>query len=84
MMQLPMEQVLAPIGLTQEARNALLHRSGPWHELLELARCLEMGQIEQARELAQPMGGLPFAQEAMERARTSAAAISAELRDVWR
>jgi EAL and modified HD-GYP domain-containing signal transduction protein len=84
MMQLPMEQILAPIGLTQEARNALLHRSGPWHELLELARCLEMGQIEQARELAQPMGGLPFAQEAMERARTSAAAISAELRDVWR
>ncbi|MEI8264215.1 MAG: HDOD domain-containing protein [Betaproteobacteria bacterium] len=84
MMQLPMEQVLAPIGLTQEARSALLHRSGPWHELLELARCLEMGQLEQARELAQPMGGLPFAQDAMERARASAAAISAELRDVWK
>jgi EAL and modified HD-GYP domain-containing signal transduction protein len=84
MMQLPMEKVLAPIGLTQEARNALIHRSGPWHELLELTRFLETGQIEQARELAQHMGGLPLAQDAMERARASAAAISAELRDVWK
>jgi hypothetical protein len=29
------------------------------------------------------MGGLPVAQAAMERARQSAAAMSAELRDVW-
>ena len=83
MMQQPMEKVLEPIGLTQESRDALLHRSGPWHELLELARCLETGQTEQARELAQPMGGLPVAQAAMERARHSAAAMAAELHDVW-
>ena len=83
MMQQPMDKVLEPIGLTQESRDALLHRSGPWHELLELARCLETGQTEQARELAQPMGGLPVAQAAMERARHSAAAMAAELHDVW-
>lgn len=83
MMQQPMEKILEPIGLTQESRDALLHRSGPWHELLELARCLETGQTEQARELAQPMGGLPVAQAAMERARHSAAAMAAELHEVW-
>lgn len=83
MMQQPMDRVLEPIGLTQESRDALLHRSGPWHEMLELARCLETGQTEQARELAQPLGGLPVAQAAMERARHSAAAMAAELRDVW-
>lgn len=83
MMQQPMDKVLEPIGLTKESRDALLHRSGPWHEMLELARCLETGQTEQARELAQPMGGLPVAQAAMERARHSAAAMAAELRGVW-
>ena len=45
MMQQPMEKVLESIGLTEESRDALLHRSGPWHELLELARCLETGQL---------------------------------------
>lgn len=83
MMQQPMHKVLEPIGLTDESRDALLHRSGPWHELLELARCLETGQLEAARDLAQPRGGLPVAQAAMDRARHSAAAMAAELRDVW-
>lgn len=83
MMQQPMEKVLESIGLTEESRDALLHRSGPWHELLELARCLETGQLEQARDLAQHLGGLKVAQAAMERARHSAAAVAAELHDVW-
>ena len=83
MMQQPMETVLDSIGLTDESRDALLHRSGPWHELLELARCLETGQLEQARDLAQHRGGLKVAQAAMERARHSAAAVASELHDVW-
>jgi hypothetical protein len=48
-----------------------------------LARCLETGQLEQARDLAQHLGGLKVAQAAMERARHSAAAVAAELHDVW-
>jgi EAL and modified HD-GYP domain-containing signal transduction protein len=83
MMQQPMDKVLDSIGLTDESRDALLHRSGPWHELLELARCLETGRLEQARDLAEPLGGLKVAQAAMERARNSAAAVAAELHDVW-
>jgi EAL and modified HD-GYP domain-containing signal transduction protein len=82
MMQQPMDKVLDSIGLTDESRDALLHRSGPWHELLELARCLETGRLEQARDLAEPLGGLKVAQAAMERARNSAAAVAAELHDV--
>lgn len=83
MMQQPMAKVLDSIGLTEESRAALLHRSGPWHELLELARCLETGQLEQAHNLAEPLGGLKVAQAAMERARQSAATVAAELHDVW-
>jgi len=83
MMQQPMEKMLDSIGLSDESRDALLHRRGPWHELLELARCLETGQLEQARDLAEPLGGLKVAQAAMERARQSAAAMAAELHDVW-
>jgi EAL and modified HD-GYP domain-containing signal transduction protein len=83
MMQQPMEKVLAPIGLTEESQDALLHRRGPWHGLLEMARCLETGQIEQAHALAEPLGGLKVAQMAMERARHAAADVAAELHDIW-
>jgi EAL and modified HD-GYP domain-containing signal transduction protein len=83
MMQQPMDKVLTSIGLKDESLDALLHRRGPWHELLELARCLETGQLERAHELAAPLGGLKVAQMAMERARYAAADVAAELHDVW-
>ena len=81
MMQEPMEELLRPLGLSEEAQSALVHRSGPWHDLLELARCLETGQVQTARELSQDVGGLAAAEAAMERAWQASAAMSAEFRD---
>lgn len=81
MMQEPMEELLRPLGLSEEAQSALVHRSGPWHDLLELARSLETGQVQTARELSQDIGGLAAAEAAMERAWQASAAMSAELRD---
>ncbi|MFM8767412.1 MAG: EAL and HDOD domain-containing protein, partial [Rubrivivax sp.] len=81
MMQQPMETLLEPLGLSEESRAALLHRSGPWHVLLELARSLETGQVQSARALSKDVGGLAGAQAAMDKAWQAAAAMSAELRD---
>jgi len=81
MMQQPMETLLEPLGLTEESRDALVHRSGPWHDLLELARSLETGQVQTARELSKDLGGLAATEAAMEKAWQAAAVISAELRD---
>jgi len=84
MMQQPMEDLLRPLGLTEESHAALVDKTGPWHDLLELARCLESGQVQKARELSQPVGGFTAAQAAMERAWQAAAAVTAELRSAAR
>ncbi len=84
MMQQPMEDLLRPLGLSEESHAALVDKTGPWHDLLELARCLESGQVQRARELSQPVGGFTAAQAAMERAWQTAAAMTAELRDAGR
>lgn len=84
MMQQPMAELLRPLGLTEESHAALVDKTGPWHDLLELARCLETGQVQRARELSQAVGGFMAAQAAMERAWQAAAAMTAELRDAGR
>jgi EAL and modified HD-GYP domain-containing signal transduction protein len=84
MMQQPMQELLQPLGLSEEAQAALVHRSGPWHDLLELARSLETGQVQSARELSRDIGGLAAAQAAMDSAWQASAAMSAELRDADR
>ena len=84
MMQQPMKRILDCISLLEESRDALVHRCGPWHQLLELARCLESGRMSTARELSLPLGGLAVAQAAMEQSRQAAASVTAELRGVWR
>ena len=84
MMQQPMAELLRPLGLTEESHAALVDKTGPWHDLLELARCLETGQVQRARELSQAVGGFMAAQAAMERAWQAAAAMTAELRDTGR
>jgi EAL and modified HD-GYP domain-containing signal transduction protein len=65
MTQLPMAQALAPLALHEHARAALVNGSGPWRVLIDLARCLEAGQMAQADELAAAVGGLDRVQTEM-------------------
>jgi EAL and modified HD-GYP domain-containing signal transduction protein len=65
MTQLPMAQALAPLALHEHARAALVDGTGPWRVLIDLARCLEAGQMARADELAGAVGGLDRVQAEM-------------------
>ncbi len=46
---LPMDELLTQMPVVEDVRNALLHRTGPYGNMLKLAECVE--KIEEAGEL---------------------------------
>ncbi|MDO9291874.1 MAG: HDOD domain-containing protein [Hydrogenophaga sp.] len=58
MLQVPLEQALGPLRLTDPARQALIERGGPWHDILALAEALERHDLNAAGELAAAFGGI--------------------------
>lgn len=79
MVPMPMAQAVAPLGLPQAARDALVDRTGPWASLLALAQSLERGDLATAEPLAQAWGGIDAAAAAAERAWAEAAEASASM-----
>ncbi|MFM9914976.1 MAG: EAL and HDOD domain-containing protein [Rhizobacter sp.] len=58
MLQVPLVQALGPLRLTDPARQALIERGGPWHDILALAESLERHDLTAAGELAGTFGGI--------------------------
>lgn len=61
-------EALRSIELAPEAVAAVLDRSGPWFDYLELAQTLDRHDLELAEVLALPFGGLPRVLELSEQA----------------
>lgn len=80
MLEVPMAEALAPLSLPPEAHAALVEHSGPWRPLIEVARCLESGQTEQAAMHAQFLGGLQAVGPAMTEAWQWAAQVTASMK----
>jgi EAL and modified HD-GYP domain-containing signal transduction protein len=80
MVPMPMAAAVAPLGLPQDVRDALVDRSGPWASLLTLAQSLERGDIAGAEPAALQWGGIDEAAAAAEKAWAAAAEASAS---VW-
>lgn len=62
MVPMPLAQAVGELPLAEPAREALLHRSGPWAALLPMAACLERGDVQGATPLAQALGGIEAVQ----------------------
>lgn len=56
LLQTPMASALAPLRVSDTARQALLQRSGPWADRLRLLELLDQGNAEQADALAVQLG----------------------------
>ncbi len=56
LLQTPMESALAPLRVSDTARQALVQRSGPWSDRLRLLDLLDAGQAEPADALALALG----------------------------
>lgn len=80
MLEVPMAEALAPLSLPPEAHAALVEHSGPWRPLIDVARCLESGQTEQAAMHAQRLGGLQAVGPAMTEAWQWAAQVTASMK----
>lgn len=56
LLQTPMAAALAPLRVSDTARQALLERAGPWADRLRLLDLLDAGQGDQADALASALG----------------------------
>ena len=54
--RLPIEELVDRVALSDEAKDALLERSGPYAEALNFAESYELGMFESAAEAARTMG----------------------------
>jgi hypothetical protein len=79
MVPMPMADALAPLNLSPETAQALIERRGPWAGLIELAECLERGDLAGAAPRAAPLGGLPAVTAAADQAWAFANAAAATL-----
>lgn len=79
MVPMPMAEALAPLNLPEDVRAALVDRKGPWARLLELAQCLERGDLNGAAPLAAAYGGMEEVAACAEQAWAYAAEIGASL-----
>lgn len=59
MFRMPLSDVLERINLAEEAREALLDRTGPFGDALNFVEAYELGLWEQATSLAQDLGVAP-------------------------
>ncbi len=59
LLEMPLARALEPLRLGDATRAALLQRSGPWADYLQLAQALEHEDLARAEALAPRWGGLP-------------------------
>jgi c-di-GMP phosphodiesterase len=76
LLQQPLEAVLQPLRLSDAARQALLHQSGPWASYLQLATDLEHHDMESATVNAMAFGGVAQVLEVSDAAWSWAAGVS--------
>jgi EAL and modified HD-GYP domain-containing signal transduction protein len=77
LLEQPLDAALASLRLSDEVRQALLQRQGPWAWYLALADALEGDDEERLARLAAPFGGLEAVLAEAETAWRWAAAVSA-------
>jgi EAL and modified HD-GYP domain-containing signal transduction protein len=54
--RMPLDDILARVALSDDANNALLHRTGLYAAPLEIAESYELGMFENAAEVAKSAG----------------------------
>lgn len=59
LLRAPLDEALRSLRLPGEARQALAEGQGPWAPYLALCGALERADLDAARPLAEPFGGLP-------------------------
>lgn len=60
MLQVPMETAIAPLNLTPALRAALLERSGPYADYLEIAQACENGALDTLMQSCSRLGTRPI------------------------
>lgn len=68
LLQMPLAAALEPLRLSDDVRQALLHRQGPWADYLALADEIEGDDEVRFAALCQPWGGIDAVLEVAEQA----------------
>jgi c-di-GMP phosphodiesterase len=76
LLQLPLATALAPLKLSEPARQALLQRAGPWADYLALAAALDAADDAALERLSGRWGGVAAVQAMAERSWTWAAEVA--------